>query len=112
MQKNYRVSRVKLGARSPGQNIGVFKYYTPEKIFMGSIQNKTLNDISKFPYVLRNFILNTPHKIFLEYGIPKLRNSDQVKHTLQSEKESKMILAHDKEKVFCNTASTVHLKCN
>ena len=67
---------------------------------MGSIQNKTLNDISKFPYVLRNFILNTPHKIFLEYGIPKLRNSDQVKHTLQSEKESKMILAHDKENLF------------
>ena len=79
---------------------------------MGSIQDKTLNDISKFPYVLRNFILNTPHKIFLEYGIPKLQNSDQVKHTLQSEKESKMILAHDKENVFCNTVSTVHLKCN
>ena len=32
--------------RSPGQNFGVFRYFTPEKIFMRSIQTKTPDDIS------------------------------------------------------------------
>ena len=29
---------------------------------MRSIQNKTPDDISKITYVIRSFILNTPHK--------------------------------------------------
>ena len=53
-------------AHSPGQNFGVFECSTSEKNFIRSIQNKTLNDISKFTYVIRSFILNTPHKIFFQ----------------------------------------------
>ena len=37
---------VLLRPHSPGQNFGVSRYYTPEKIFMWSIQNKTPNDMS------------------------------------------------------------------
>ena len=31
---------------APGQNFGVFRYFTPEKFFMRSIQTKTPDDIS------------------------------------------------------------------
>ena len=51
--------------RSPGLNFWVLKYHNKK-----SIQNMTPNDISKFTYVNRSFILNTPYK--------KFQNSDQV----------------------------------
>ena len=51
--------------RSPGLNFWVLKYHNKK-----SIQNITPNDISKFTYVNKSFILNTPYK--------KFQNSDQV----------------------------------
>ena len=68
-------------AHSPGQNFGVFKCSTSEKNFIRSIQNKTLNDISKFTYIIRSFTLNAPYKFFflsMVFQNSKILSSDQV----------------------------------
>ena len=52
----------------PVHLVWIFEFWIT--ITKKSIQNMTPNDISKFTYVNRSFILNTPYK--------KFQNSDQV----------------------------------
>ena len=71
-----------------------FLYSTPEKNLMWSIQNKTPNDINKFTYVIRSFILNTPHKIF--FGVWYSKTPDQVNGALKAS------LSNSSEKLIYN----------
>ena len=61
---------------------------------MWSIQNKTPNDINKFTYVIRSFILNTPHKIF--FGVWYSKTPDQVNGALKAS------LSNSSEKLIYN----------